>query len=253
MPESNGNHDESGAAAAADIYGYEDPDELHQQRQGGHSQQEQQQPFLNRRHQQLPRRSSMKQEHGGGGGGNSSAGDHRPSRRASGGGGVGIIEVRLPGQSAPVLRRTSIDFMMPAKVIMTTDHPHQRLSSDDDDFHASGWMSPEDYDKIAHDNQKIVKAIERGTDKNFCTRGLEDQLDHHHAAGRMRDEASQVVWEEQQRQKKAGIFDEVQIMERYRMAGVQSRLAAADRAEQDEADIEDYTRKTRQMMRRMSC
>jgi len=234
MPESR-NH-ESGAAAA-DIYGYEDPDELHLQRQETHSRQ----PFLDRRQQQ-PRRSSMKQEHGG------SSGD-RPRRASlhSGGGGVGIIEVRLPGQSAPVLRRTSIDFMIPAKVIM-----REKQSPSDDDFHAS-WMSPEDYDKIAHDNQKIVKAIEKGTDKNFCTRGLEDQLDHHHAAGRMRDEASQVVWEEQQRQKNAGIFDEVQIMERYRMAGVQSLLAAADRAEQDEADIEDYTRKTRRMMRRMSC
>jgi hypothetical protein len=230
-------HSSDESITAAEIYGYEDPDELHQQRKQNQSQQ---QPFLDWRQQQ-PRRSSMKQEAGSG---------NRP-RRASmhsgGGGGVGIIEVRLPGQSAPVLRRTSIDFMIPAKVIMT-----EKPSSDHDDFHAS-WMAPEDYDKIAHDNQKIVKAIEKGTEKNFCTRGLEDLLDHHHAAGRMRDEASQAVWEEQHRQKNAGIFDEVQIMERYRMAGVQSILAAADRAEQDEADIEDYTRKTRRMMRRMSC
>jgi hypothetical protein len=223
----------------AALYGYEDPDEVHHQRK-------QQEHHI---HQALygdesgrmrqPRRSSMKHEE-------KDANSTRPRRRASIHAGVAIIEVRLPGQSQPVLRRSSIDFM---------EHPTAVPPASNDNtatWVGERWMSPEEYDKIAHDNQKIVRALEKGTDKNFCTRGLEDQLDPH-GIERIRKEAKQTVWEEQQRQKMAGIFDENQIMENYRMAAVQAKFEAADRAQQDSADIETYVKKTREMIRRMSC
>jgi hypothetical protein len=178
------------------------------------------------------RRSSMKQE-----------GAPRTRRRASIQT-VGMIEVRLPGRSDPVLRRTSIDFMeaSPGEVPSTVEDPKEIPER---------WMSTDDYKKIEHDNHKIVRAIEKGTDKHFCTRGLENQLEKE--GDRIKEDAHQAVWEEQLRQKKEGTFDEAKLMEKYRMATIQSKIGAVERAEQDNAEIEAYLKSTRKMMRRMSC
>lgn len=180
------------------------------------------------------RRSSMKQE-----------GAPRTRRRASIQT-VGMIEVNLPGRSEPVLRRTSIDFIeMNVEVHPSPD------DAEDPNEKSERWMSSDDYKKIEHDNHKIVRAIEKGTDKHFCTRGLENQLKKE--ADRIKEESRQAVWEEQMRQKKEGTYDEAKLMEKYRMSALQSKIDAVERAEQDNAEIEAYLKSTRKMMRRTSC
>lgn len=216
-------------------YGYEDPDDAGQNidkvcdkvshgEAGG---------FLRSPGPRQARRSSMKQE-----------GAPRTRRRASIQT-VGMIEVSLPGRSDPVLRRTSIDFMeaTSTEVPSTVENPTEELPE--------RWMSTDDYKKIEHDNHKIVRAIEKGTDKHFCTRGLENQLEKE--GDRMKEDSHQAVWEEQLRQKKEGTYDEAKLMEKYRMATIQSKIGAVERAEQDNAEIEAYLKSTRKMMRRMSC
>lgn len=205
----------------ASKYGYEDPDAAYQEklmehgRAGG---------FLRQ-----PRRSSMKQE---------------GARRRASIQTVGTIEIRLPGHSEPIQRRTSIDFneQYNIEVPSTVTDPNEM---------SERWMGSEEYEKIEKDNHKIVRAIEKGTDKHFCTRGLEDQLTP--SIERLRDEAKQVVWDEQERQKKAGYYDESRISEKYRMIVLQAKIDAVERAEQDNADIEAYLKSTRKMMRRTSC
>ncbi len=214
----------------ADKYGYEDPDAAYQHKvlDHGHAG-----GFL-----RTARRSSMKQE---------------GARRRASIQTVGTIEIRLPGHSEPVQRRTSIDFNEKWNVEVPT------TVADPNDL-SERWMAPEEYDKIEKDNHKIVKAIEKGTDKNFCTRGLEGRLT---PCTELRDEAKQVVWDEQQRQKQEGSFDESKISDKYRMVVLQAKIDAVERAEQDNADIESYLKSTRKMiqggfmrekmMRRTSC
>ena len=202
-------------------YGYEDPDAAKLQNQSG--------SFF---HSRQARRSSMKQE-----------GATRTRRRASIQT-VGMIEVKLPGQAKPLLRRTSIDFMefCTVEVPSTVEDPNEL---------SERWISTDEYKKIEHDNNKIVKAIVKGTEKHFCTRGLESQLAKE--AHRSKKDSHQAVWEEQSRQKEDGTFDEAILMEKYRLSAIQSKIDAAERAEQDTADIEAYLKSTRKMMRRMSC
>jgi hypothetical protein len=210
-------------------YGYEDPDEVARQRN----------PHLRSYGGSTGgqvRRSSMKQQ-------------GAPRRRASINL-VGTVEVHLPGRSKPVLRRTSVEF----RDVKRPEQESPRTSTVSDEAESGHWMTSEEYEKIAHDNLKIVRAIEKGTEKQFCTRGLEDRLGHAGNTERSRLEAKQAVWDEQRRQQEAGIYDEVRIMENYRMATVQSKLAAIDRADGDRAEVEKYVKKVRQpRRRRMSC
>ena len=208
---------------AANKYGYEDPDAAAPQQtnhgdSGG---------FLRRQ----PRRSSMK------------SGDSTQRRRASIQT-VGTIEVYLPGRSGPIKRRTSIDFSE------TCTFQPPPPNTDPNDM-SDRWMTTEEYEKIEKDNNKIVRAIGKGTDKNFCTRGLENRFVAE--ADRPRQESHQAVWEEQLRQKEDGTFDESRLSEKYHLTAIQSKIQAVERAEQDNADIESYLKSTRRMMRRVSC
>lgn len=229
------------AHAHAHAYGYEDPDALSGAPAGkvlvSHGEAA---GFLRSSHRQ-PRRSSMKQQ----GLAGQAGGEPRTRRRASIQT-VGMIEVNLPGRSEPVLRRTSIDFMEACNVQVpsTVEDPNEL---------SERWMSSEEYKKIEHDNHKIVRAIEKGTEKHFCTRGLEHQLVKEADRFKDKEESRHAVWEEQLRQKKEGTYDEAKLMEKYRMSALQSKLDAVERAEQDNAEIEAYLKSTRKMMRRMSC
>ena len=215
-------------------YGYEDPDAAYQQKVLTHHGQAG--GFLRR-----GRGSSMKQE---------------GSRRQASIHTVGTIEVRLPGHSNPIQRRTSIEFVEPWNVEIqpeTEYYDHDGNDNGDGDDNVSNqWMAPEEYVKIEKDNHKIVRAIEKGTDKHFCTRGLEGKLTP--SLERIRQESRQVVWEEQQRQKNSGCYyDDGTLSEKYRLAVLQAKIDAVERAEQDKADIEQYLKSTRKMMRRTSC
>lgn len=211
---------------AAHKYGYEDPDAAYHRKvavdhgkAGG---------FLRQ-----GRRSSMKQE-----------GSQRRASIHT----VGMIEVRLPGHSNPIKRRTSIEFVEPWNVEV---QPETNYYNDGEEI-PNQWLSPEEYEKIEKDNHKIVRAIEKGTDKHFCTRGLEGKLTP--SLERVKQESRQIVWEEQQRQKKSGVYyDDGTLSEKYRLAVIQAKIEAVERAEQDKADIESYMKSTRRMMRRTSC
>jgi hypothetical protein len=147
------------------------------------------------------------------------------------------IEVRLPSQSDPVKRRLSIEF---------TDRPEEIKPVPE-----KKWMEKDEYEKIKKRNTKIVKAVERGTDKNFHMRGLEGMMSGS-TQGDDRKAAAKTVMEEQKLQRTGGHYDDERMMERYRMASLQNKIEAADRAEQDTAEVEAYLHSTRRMMRRGS-
>jgi hypothetical protein len=173
-----------------------------------------------------PRRSSMKTE-------------GRPRRASIQFGGE--IEVTLPGESLPVTRRTSIEFVTKPEVqeVKPQEATHNL------------WMQQEEYDTIGKNNSKIVSKVEQGTDKHFCLRGLEGMMSTS-TQEKYRKDARDSVAEEQSHQRKQGIFDEERISENYKYASLQSKLVAAERGETDNAEIETYLRSTRKMMRRMS-
>jgi hypothetical protein len=198
--------------ADASKYGYEDPDAAQAERER-----------LGYGDAGNSVRSSMKKE--------------GRSRRASIQFG-GEIEVRIPSQSDPVKRRLSIDF---------TDRPEEIKPETE-----KKWMEKDEYEVIKKNNTKIVRAVERGTDKHFNIRGLEGMMSTS-TQGDDRKAAAKTVLEEQSLQRDDGHFDEKRIMERYRMASLQNKIEAADRAEQDRADVEAYYKSTRRMMRRGSC
>jgi len=202
-------------------YGYEDPDVViasNHDNADGH-----------RPHGRTPRRSSMKQE-------------GRPRRASIQLGGE--MEYELPGH-VKVKRRTSIDFNH-------EDYPIERLSTSGNVEFKELWLQRDEYDVIAKSNMKIVKAIEKGTDKNFHFRGLEGMMNakaHDQTVG----EAKQCVLAEQNSQREFGTFDEERVMESYKFATLQSKLDAVERGQSDQAEIEVELKKHRKMMRRLSA
>jgi hypothetical protein len=171
----------------------------------------------------VPRRSSMKQ-----------AG--KP-RRAT----IGEIEVQLPGKSAPIKRKTSIEF---------NDVPEVEEFKVSEDFFDHIWFNKGEYEEIRSSNKKIIKCIERGTDKNFCVRGLEALLDNQQQVRRR--ESIGAVMKEQETQRNAGVFDAEKVSESYTSVCMESKAQAADRAETDNADIQLYLKSTIIALRRMS-
>jgi hypothetical protein len=174
----------------------------------------------------IPRRSSMKQM-------------GKPRRATIQFGGE--IEVRLPGKSAPIKRKTSIEF---------NEVPEVEEFKVSEDFFDHIWFNKDEYEEIRSSNKKIIKCIERGTDKNFCVRGLEAQLDNRTHV--LRRASIGAVMKEQETQRNAGVFDEEKVSESYTSVCMESKAQAADRAETDNADVQLYLRSAMIALRRMS-
>jgi hypothetical protein len=179
------------------------------------------------------RRSSMKQ-------GNSSVG-----RRASISY-TGEVEVKLPFQTKPVRRRTSIAFAQEAEVREVA--PVSSLTDEPQTL----WFQEEELYNIKDRLRGIVSTVENGDlNTKVCIRGLEG-----HIGGNTQIKVH-AAWDavkgEQTMQKMEGKFNDVGISTMYKLFTGDSANQAAERAQQDAADIDKYQRDTRRMMRRLSC
>jgi hypothetical protein len=159
---------------------------------------------------------------------------------------TGEMAVTLPGKKKPVRRRTSIAFAEEAEVrevepIATlTDEP-QTL-----------WYQEEELSSIKDRLRAVVNTVENGElNSKVCIRGLEG-----HIGGNTRIKV-RAAWEavkgEQTMQKIEGEFNDDGISTMYKLFTKDSATQAAERAQQDAADIDKYQRETRRMMRRLSC
>jgi hypothetical protein len=186
-----------------------------------------------------PRRSSMK--HG-------EDNNRRRPRRASIGY-TGEIEVNLPGKREPVRRRTSISFceedqineVVPVKSL--TDKPEAL------------WFQDEEYSVMKKKMCSLIHAVERGeaSTKQYCVRGLEGHFgEGAQSKGVSRETAWDAVLREQHMQQNEGSFDDEGISMLYRLSSIESKIKAAQRATQDESEVEHYQKETRRRMRRMS-
>jgi hypothetical protein len=183
----------------------------------------------------VSRRSSMKQ------GGS--------SRRASIGY-TGEIDVNLPGKRHPVRRRMSITFHEYDQVQEV--EPVSSLADEPEKL----WFQAEEYDMIrqkaifltelaANGGQKLI------AEKKLCTRGLESHIDRDNVY-QQQYFAWKSVFLEQHHQRNTGVFDDETVGTIYQLVTMPSQAIAVERAQQDTADIENYTRTTRMMMRRLS-
>jgi hypothetical protein len=186
-----------------------------------------------------PRRSSMKQGMGN---------DRRRPRRASIGY-TGEIEVNLPGKRGPVRRRTSISFseedqvneIVPVKCL--TDEPEAL------------WFQDKEYSVMKKKMCSLIHAVETGeaSTKKYCIRGLEGHFgEGAESKGISRGDAWDAVLTEQHMQHNEGSFDDEGISMVYRLSSIESKIKAAQKASQDESEVEQYQRDTRRRMRRMS-
>lgn len=126
------------------------------------------------------------------------------------------IEMTLPGKDAPITRRRSIEFCETTYV--------EEYKSCEDPFDII-WFNKDEYDDMRSNNKKIVKCVERGTDKNFCVRGLESLMDD---GQQLRRRTSiDTVLSEQKAQRDAGVFDDAKISESYRRMSMESQAQAA--------------------------
>jgi hypothetical protein len=181
-----------------------------------------------------PRRSSMKQ------------GDHSTSRRRASISCTGEMEMNLPGKKKPVRRRTSIAFAEEADVRLV--EPIATLTDEPETL----WFQEEELSNIKDRLRAVVNTVEHGElNSKVCIRGLEG-----HIGGNTRAKVRagwDAVTGEQTMQKIEGKFNASGISTMYKMFTKESANQAAERAQQDAADIDKYQRETRRTMRRMSC
>ena len=180
-----------------------------------------------------PRRSSMKQGNSGG-------------MRRSSIGFTGEMAVTLPGKTKPVRRRTSIAFAEEAEIRVVK--PIATLTDEPDTL----WFQDDELSKIKDRLRAVVSTVESGDiNSRVCIRGLEG-----HIGGSTRIKV-RAAWDavkgEQTMQKMEGEFNEGGISSMYKLFTKESANQAAERAQQDAADIDKYQRDTRRMMRRLSC
>jgi len=161
----------------------------------------------------------------------------------------GEVTLRLPSKET-VKRRTSITFDDTKNEIhevegmsSLTDHP-ERL-----------WFQDNEYAHIQDKIYAIINKLEKDKDNAqarpmFCTRGLEPLMRDHRLERR---DAYDSVFDEQASQRKQGRFDDTSLSQMYVFHTIDSKVSAAQRGEEDEAAIANYTKSTRRMMRRLSC
>lgn len=186
-----------------------------------------------RAHHRVHRRSSMKQGSG--------------SRRASITMGE-VIEVRLPGRSKPVQRRTSITFK--DTVTVKKVDPVHNLTEDPEAL----WFQADEYDRMREKSYHLVEKVEAGRgDKKYCTRGLENlMIETAEQAEVLKYDGWDAVLNEQHLQKQEGMFNDEYMAQMYKFATFEDRKIAAGRAQKDAQEIENYLRETREYCRRFS-
>jgi hypothetical protein len=161
------------------------------------------------------------------------------------------ITVHLPGQKNPVRRRTSITFndneqvKEVASVKSLTTESKQKM-----------WYKDEDYQTFADKSRMAVDAADLGQDtsnERNCIRGLEGYT---MKGSRVKSENRNDAWDsvliEQGTQWADGVFDAEYMALLYGKSTRMSEIQAAQRAQQDSADVQNYLKSTRRVIRRSS-
>lgn len=183
----------------------------------------------------MPRRSSLKSS--------------ETSTRRSSIGYTGEMTLVLPsGESRK--KRMSITFAEKEDV-----HEVQSVS-DMVDNPKRLWFQSSEYEHIQSKIYEMIEVAQKtkageGRPSWVCMRGLEPVVDHECAASRQ--EASEMVLDEQKMQKAHKKYDEEYIRDMYRFHAVESQERAQERAAKDADEVEEYLKVTRRMCRRMSC
>jgi len=185
-----------------------------------------------------PRRSSLKQ-----------GVESTQRRRASIHMGEDIV-VYLPGQSAPLRRRSSIKFDKVVKVKRVeglgnmTDKPDEL------------WFQSDEYKKIRRNSWDLVNKVERGQTglgtRKYCLRGLEKMMDRE-AIQKKRIEAWDSVLAAQDMLHDRGHWDDELMAQAYRLSTFTDAKEAESRGREDEQAILSYQSSTRIYCRRLSC
>lgn len=184
------------------------------------------------------RRSSMKQ-----------AG--APSRRRASIHMCEEIEVKVLGYKEPVRRRTSITFSTSVRVKPVV--PVQEMA---DVSPETLWFQDDEYDRMKEKSWTIVDkelASKKygGVSTNYCTRGLERMMKPHEVQQK-KYKCWDTVLGEQNLQRQSCLFDDEYMANMYKFITAESQQEAERRAQQDEAEIQNYMRSTRKSVRRMT-
>ena len=174
------------------------------------------------------------------------------------------IQIRLPNDKA-MTRRTSIQFDDDVSI----EHiaPVTELVEDGD--HEKLWFQEDEYQKMKHKSCKLANIVdkkggleywkhkwneENGEKKRKpCIRGLEGFLAE--SAGQVaavRYEALDSVLDEQEIQRSEDDFNDDALAQAYSLSTIASRIEATERAQEDEKEIEEYMKSTREDFRKLS-
>ena len=174
------------------------------------------------------------------------------------------IQIRLPNDKS-VSRRTSIQFDDDVSI----EHiaPVTELVEDGD--HEKLWFQEDEYQKMKHKSCKLANIVdkkggleywkhkwneENGEKKRKpCIRGLEGFLAE--SAGQVaavRYEALDSVLDEQEIQRSEDDFNDDALAQAYSLSTIASRIEATERAQEDEKEIEEYMKSTREDFRKLS-
>jgi hypothetical protein len=162
----------------------------------------------------------------------------------------GEIEVHLSDKKQAGTRRASITFAETVTIKDVT--PVSQLTDQPEAL----WFQAEEYDRIRKKSRAVADRVKDGLiigEGKFCIRGLEKLMMSNSYEVRQRKLLSWgSVLNEQDLQRKDGLFDDDDIRNIYNLATLESKQEAAERAKQDAAEIENYLRSTRTMCRRLS-
>jgi hypothetical protein len=188
-------------------------------------------------HNKATRRSSMKQ----GGASN--------RRRASIHNMGPEFEVKLPGSQERVRRRSSISFNAGVRVKPVV--PVTEMAENPQSL----WFQDDEYDRMKEKSWMIVdkelESKQQGKSSKYCLRGLERMMNPGDVKQKKK-KCSSIVLDEQDLQRKQGVFDDEYTRSLYKFTTGNSQKEAESRAKQDEAEIENYMRTTKKQVRRMS-
>ena len=174
-----------------------------------------------------PRRSSMKQQ-------------GAPRRSSIGYSGEVVVDLPTRGR---VKRRTSIGFKeeVDEKVV-------ERIGNLTDTAHEL-WFQEEEYQRIRHKSYALVDKVSKtGTDK-YCMRGLEKMLTPKETSVK-KQQAWDAVLSEQYLQRNEGQVNEEHIANLYKFTSMRPSTEAAQRANRDAEEAENYLKQARRQYRR---
>jgi len=187
----------------------------------------------------MPRRSSV-------------AGSNGGTSRASSIGYRGEITLILPNGER-TQRKTSITFAGDGDNQTKEVEPVFNMVKDPHRL----WFQKEEYLHIKADIMRILEeSKKKGIRKErrntlVCTRGLESLISS--GCDEARQEANSSVIAEYAMQKSRGEYNAENIKQMYSFHTIDSQLEAAERAERDNKEIQNYLQETRVLCRRMSC